>query len=152
MLGGAVFLAAGAAVSLGLRLKTSSGRSPDGQDDVYLVGSSMVILLAAVIVAGIFTSMGKEFTLAIAKASVILGVFLAATCYLHGLASLIGAKPGAVIWRAAIVFGVAIVIGGLLEFDVFGAGAAGNPQAAIMKGMKNSLEDAFKGIQFPMPR
>lgn len=153
MLGGAIFLAAGAALSFLLR-SAPAGRTKDFTDDAYLVGVSMVFLVAGTLVWGIFSLFKTEIFQSVANAGSTMGLLLAAVTYHAGLKQLGETRASKAVWTAAAVFAVALLVGSLLQFtpllggtmDFAAMGGAMDP-GDVQEQLNKGLEEMMRGMQ-----
>jgi hypothetical protein len=153
ILGGAIFLAAGAAMSFLLR-STPAGRTKDFTDDAYLVGASMVFLVAGTLVWGIFSLFKTEIFQSVATAGSAMGLLLTALTYHAGLKQLGETRASKAVWTAAAVFAVALLVGlllkfsplgGAMDFSAFGPGAM--DPSDVHEQLQENLNEMMRGMQ-----
>jgi hypothetical protein len=151
ILGGAIFLAAGAAMSFLLR-SAPAGRTKDFTDDAYLVGASMVFLVAGTLVWGIFSLFKTEIFMTVATAGSAMGFLLTGLTYHAGLKQLGETRASKAVWMAGAVFAVALLVGLLLKFSPLGSamtfvGMGGMDPGAAQEQLKEGLEEMMRGMQ-----
>jgi hypothetical protein len=148
--GGLLFMAV--AVVLGFVLRQGKGTSAL-YDDVYMVGTSMLFLLAGVIGSGILSLLDARFFQELAQVVGTAGWVLTVLTYCFGLTSIGQIGTGKASWTAVGVLSAALLAGHLLHFNplsgspltllAFDAGDIGHD---VQRSMQQGLENLFKGL------
>ena len=115
-LGGLLFLCAAALITFLLR-RGDAERGKDWRDDVYLVGSTMVFLLAGTILGGILMLFNTSFFASLGNGVAFAGIVLAVLALNAGLQTVTKSTMERAFWGAAIALSVAAIVGSLLGFQ-----------------------------------
>ena len=115
-LGGLLFLGAAALVTFLLRPAVGE-RGKDWKDDIYLVGSTMVFLLAGTILGGILMLFTTNFFDSLGNGVAFAGIVLSVLALNAGLQTVAESAMERAFWVAAIALTVAAIVGSLLGFQ-----------------------------------
>jgi len=143
VLGGIVFLAVLAGLSLALRSAVLRSPAPDIKDDIYLAGSSMLFLLAGTVGGGLFFLFGDTFFMLLARTVAHCGWLLAAFTYYFGLRRVAKGDTGPAVWITVAVLGAATLMGALLGFGV----SPPEPFGIIQEEMQRGAQDFMQNIR-----